>query len=62
MSCLYVLDIKPFYVASLQIFSPIHRLFFHFIMVSFAVQKHVSLIQSDLFAFISVATKTVFNV
>ena len=58
MSCLYILEIKPFSVTSFaNTFSqPIDCLFVLF-MASFAVQKLVRLIGSHLFifAFISVA-------
>ena len=52
MSCLYILEIKPLSVASFaNIFS--HSVgFFLFFMVSFAVQKLVSLIRSHLFIFV----------
>ena len=51
MSCLYILEIKPQLVASLEnIFSPIDCLFILF-MVSFAVQKLLSLTRSHLFVF-----------
>ena len=57
MSCLYILEIKPFSITSFEnIFSqPIDCLFILF-MVSFAVQKFVSLVSLYLFifAFISV--------
>ena len=65
MSCLYVLEIKPLSVASFaNIFSHSVGCLFVLFMVSFAVQKLVRLIRSHLFifAFISVATRTVFNV
>uniref|UniRef100_A0A8D1ITV7 Uncharacterized protein n=1 Tax=Sus scrofa TaxID=9823 RepID=A0A8D1ITV7_PIG len=60
VSCLYILETKPLSVATFEtIFShSIGSLFFFFsYMVSFAVQKLVSLIRSHwfLFAFISVA-------
>ena len=51
--CLYILEIKPFSVASLEtIFS--HRLSFCFFVfvISFAVQKLVSLIMSHWFVFL----------
>ena len=51
MNYLYILEIKPLLVASFSnIFFPVCRLFFHF-MVSFAVQKLISLIRSYLFSF-----------
>ena len=58
MSCLYILEIKPLLVASFaNIFSQSVGYLFILYMVSFAVQKLVSLIRSHLFifAFISVA-------
>ena len=59
ISCLYILEIKPLSVASFEtIFSySVSCLFVFFFMVSFAVQKLVSLIRSRwfIFVFISVA-------
>ena len=58
MSCLYILEINPSSVASFaNYFLPFRRLFFVLFMVSFAVQKLVSLVRSHLFifAFISFA-------
>ena len=58
VSCLYILEIKPLSVASFEtIFSHSKSCLFVFFLVSFAVQKFVSLIRSHLFifAFISVA-------
>ena len=58
MSCLYILEIKPLLVASFaNIFSQSIGCIFILFMVSFAVQKLVSLIRSHLFlfAFISIA-------
>ena len=58
MSCLYILDIRPLLVASFaNIFSQSIGCLFILFMVSFAVQKLVSLIRSHLFvfAFISIA-------
>ena len=59
MSCLYILEIKPLSVTSFtNIFSQsVDCLFIFFCMVSFAVQKLVSLIRSHLFilVFISIA-------
>ena len=56
MSCLYILEIKPFSVASFaNIFSQsVGRLFILF-MVSFAVQKLLSLIRSHLFVFVFIS-------
>ena len=58
MSCLYILEIKPLLVASFaNIFSQSIGCLFVLFMVSFAVQKLISLIRSHLFilAFISIA-------
>ena len=56
MSCLYILKIKPSSVASFaNIFSHSVGCLFVFFMVSFAVQKLVSLLMSHLFIFISIA-------
>ena len=58
MSCLYILEIKPLLVISFaNIFSQSIDCLFILFMVSFSVQKLVSLIRSHLFifAFISVA-------
>ena len=58
ISCLYILEIKPLSVASFEIiFSHSVNCLFVFFLVSFAVQKLVSLIKSYwfIFAFISVA-------
>ena len=57
-SCLYILEIKPLLVASFaNVFSQFIGCLFVLFMVSFAVQKFVSLISSHLFifAFISIA-------
>ena len=58
LSCLYILEIKPLSVASFaNIFSQSIGCLFILFMVSFAVQKLISLIRSHLFifAFISIA-------
>ena len=58
INCLYILEIKPLSVASFEtIFSHSVSFLFVFFLVSFAVQKLVSLIRSHWFnlAFISVA-------
>ena len=56
MSCLYILEIKPLSVTSFaNIFSQTVGCLFVLFMVSFAVQKLVSLIRSHLFIFISIA-------
>ena len=53
MSCLYILEIKPLLVTSFaNIFSHSISCLFVLFMVSFAVQKHVSLIRSNLFIFV----------
>ena len=58
MSCLYILEIKLSLVASLAtIFSHSEGCLFSFFMVSFAVEKLVSLIRFHwfIFVFISIA-------
>ena len=58
MSCLYMLDINSLLVISFaNIFLPFSRLSFHLSVVSFDVQKLLSLIRSclSIFAFISFA-------
>uniref|UniRef100_A0A8D0VRJ8 Uncharacterized protein n=1 Tax=Sus scrofa TaxID=9823 RepID=A0A8D0VRJ8_PIG len=58
ISCLYVLEMKPLSVASFEtVFSHSVSCLFVFFLVSFAMQKLVSLIRSHwfIFAFISVA-------
>uniref|UniRef100_A0A8D0UGW5 Uncharacterized protein n=1 Tax=Sus scrofa TaxID=9823 RepID=A0A8D0UGW5_PIG len=58
VGCLYILEIKPLSVASFEtIFSPSVSCLFVFFLVSFAVQKLVSLIRCHwfIFALISVA-------
>ena len=58
MSCLYILDINPLSIALFaNIFSHYVGYLFVFLMISFAVQKLLSLIRSHLFifAFISIA-------
>ena len=53
MSCLYILEIKPLLVTSFaNIVSHSISCLFVLFMVSFAVQKHVRLIISDLFIFV----------
>ena len=52
MSCLYILEINPFSVASFaNIFSHSEGRLLVFFMVSFAMQKHLSLIRSLLLIF-----------
>ena len=55
MSCLYILEINPLSVSSLAIIF-LHSVgcFFILFMVSFAVQKLLTLIRSHLFIFISI--------
>ena len=56
MSCLYILEIKPTLVASFaNIFSHSVGCLFILLMVSFAVQKLVSLIRSHLFIFVFIS-------
>ena len=56
MSCLYILETKPLSVTSFaNIFSQSVGCLFILFMVSFAVQKLISLIRSHLFIFISMA-------
>ena len=50
MSCLYILEIKPFLVASFA-FSLSRDSLFILLMDSFSVQKLLSLIRSHLFIF-----------
>ena len=58
INCLYILEIKPFKVASFEtIFSHYIGCLFGFFMVSFAVQKLLSLIMYHWFIFISVALR-----
>ena len=55
VSCLYILEIKPLSVISLaNIFSKSVSCLFVLFMVSFAMQKLLSLISSHLFIFISI--------
>ena len=52
MSCLYILEINPLLVASFaNIFSQTMGCLFVLFVVSFAVQKFLSLIRSHLFIF-----------
>ena len=56
MSCLYILEINPLSIASLaNIFSHSEGCLFVLFMVSFAVQKLLSLIKSHLFIFIFIS-------
>ena len=53
MSCLYILEINPLSVISFAIiFSHSEGCLFTLLIVSFAVQKLLSLIRSHLFAFV----------
>ena len=56
MSCFYILEIKPMLVTSLaNIFSqPVG--FFYLFVVSFAMQKLISLIRTHLFIFAFIST------
>ena len=55
MSCLYILDINPLSVVSFTIiFSHSEGCLFTLLIVSFAVQKLLSLIRSHLFTFVSI--------
>ena len=52
MICLYILEIKLLLVVIIcRYFLLVHSLSFHFVMVSFVVQKLVGLIRSHLFVF-----------
>ena len=51
MNCLYILEINPLLVALFANIFPTLWLYFHFVYVSFAVQKLVRLIMSHLFIF-----------
>ena len=56
MSCLYILEINPLSVASFaNIFSHSVACLFILFMVSFAVQKLLSLIRSHLFIFVFIS-------
>ena len=56
MSYLYILEINPWSVASLaNIFSHSEVCLFILFMVSFAVQKHLSIIRSHLFIFVFIS-------
>ena len=52
MSCLYILEINPCPLFHLLLFSSILRVVFTLLIVSFAVQKLLSLIRSYLFTFV----------
>ena len=56
MSCLYILEINPFSVVSFAIiFSYSEGCHFTLLIVSFAVQKLLSLIRSHLFTFVFIS-------
>ena len=56
MSCLYILEINPFSVASFaNIFSHFKGCLFILCMVSFAVQKLLSFVRSHLFTFVFIS-------
>ena len=56
MSCLYILEINPLSVVSLAIiFSHSEGCLFTLFIVSFAVQKFLSLIRSHLFTFVFIS-------
>ena len=56
MSCLYILEINPLSVVSFDIiFSHSEDCLFTLLIVSFAVQKLLSLIWSHLFTFVSIS-------
>ena len=56
MSCLYILEINPLSVVSFAIiFSHSEGCLFTLLIVSFVVQKHLSLIRSHLFTFVFVS-------
>ena len=56
MSCLYILEINPLSVASFaNIFSHSEGCLFVWFLVSFAVQKFLSLIKSHLFIFVFIS-------
>ena len=57
MSCLYILEINPLPVVSFAIiFSHSEGCLFTLLIVSFAVQKLLSLIRSHLFTFVFIST------
>ena len=56
MSCLYILEINPLSVVSFVLtFSHSEGCLFTLIIVSFAVQKLLSLIRSHLFTFVFIS-------
>ena len=57
MSCLYILEINPLSVVSFAIiFSHSEGCLFTFFIISFAVQKLLNLIRSQLLSFIFIST------
>ena len=57
MSCLYILEINPLSVVSFAIiFSHSEGCLFTLLIVSFAVQKLLSLIRSHLFTFVFISS------
>ena len=57
LSCLYILEINPLSVVSFAtIFSHSEGCLFALLIVSFAVQKLLSLIRSHLFTFVFIST------
>ena len=55
MSCLYILEINPLSVSFAIIFSHSEGFLFTLLIVSFAVQKLLSLIRSHLFTFVFIS-------
>ena len=56
MSCLYILEVNPLSVVSFAIiFSHSEDCLFTLLIVSFAVKKLLSLVRSNLFAFIFIS-------
>ena len=55
MSCLYILEINPLSVSFAIIFSHSECCLFSLLIVSFAVQKPLSLIRSHLFTFVFIS-------
>ena len=55
MSCLYILEINPLSLVSYTIFSHSEGFLFTLLIVSFAVQKLLSLIRSHLFTFVFIS-------
>jgi len=55
MSCLFILEINPLSVSFAIIFSHPEGCFFTLLIVSFAVQKLLSLIRSHLFTYVFIS-------